>query len=141
MYLFHARKFLSNPILFSYDCYNTLSQTKWFKTIHTCSVTVQEVRNLKCVSLGQNRRVGIVVVLPLEILWDSLFSCLFQFLDLHYLHSLGHSLIFHLETQQHSIFKSISTWLLHHLFLFCLCSQISLCLPPIRAFVTTFREH
>ena len=127
-------------MLFSCGCYNTLSQTKWFKTTHTCSLTVQEVRNLKCVSLGQNRRVGIVV-LPLEILRDSQFSCLFQFLDLYFLHSLGHSLIFHLQTQQYSIFKSISTLLLHHPLLFCLCSQIFFCLPPIRAFVTTFKEH
>lgn len=68
-----------------------------------------------------------------------MFSCLFQLLDLHSLHSLGHSTFFCLESQQ-CIFKSISALSLHHL-LFCLCSQISLCLLLIRTLVIIFRDH
>lgn len=89
--------------------------------------------------LSCNQGVG-ETVLPPETLANNPFIWLSQVLDLHSWHSLAHGFFFHLQSQQGTVFKSISALSLHHLLLFCLCGQISLCSPFIGTLMVTFRN-
>ena len=112
-------------------------QTPWLQTTHIYSFFL-EFRALKSVSLDQNQGASMAVLLQ-EAFRGKSISLIIPTSELHFLHFLTNNPFLQLQSQQHSIFKS----LFHCKSLSALLSlKSNLLLPPsYRTMVITFRAH